>query len=421
MKVAIVGGGIVGVTTMYELLRDGHDVLLIDRQPGVALECSHANGGYIAVSQAVPWSAPGVPKKTLIGMLKREAPILLHLRELPNMWRWGLDFLLQSRAKPSWENTRHILRLALFSFEALKETREAAAIDYAIVQKGTLKVYSEAATLEEAIATSETQRQLGLTYRVLTPRECLALVPALEPRLATLSGGIHYPDEEAGDCYAFAVGLAERCRQMGGRFAFDTEVCGLERDGDRIAGVATHTGRIDADAVVIAAGADSPRLVRPLGIRLPIIPVKGYSLTLPRAVWPGAPDMPVLDEKRKFGFAPLGQDWLRTTGFAEIAGFDTTPEKKRTEAFVLAFLSLFPQLGERLRVDELKPFCCLRPVTPAGPPILGRSRYRNLYYNVGQGHLGWTLAHGSARIVAAAVAGRDPGIDLTGYRPAAGM
>jgi len=421
MKVAVIGAGIVGITTAYELLRDGHEVTVIDREPGPGLACSHANGGYVAISQAVPWSQPGVPTKTLLGLFSKAPPILLHAGEIPKMWRWGLEFLVCSRSAPSWENTRHVLRLALFSHAILKETRAREAVAYAPVLKGTLKVFSEQETLAGAIAVSQAQTALGLNYEVLSTAQCVAMVPALKAREGQLAGGIHYPDEEAGDCYAFTRELARICAERDVRLLYGAEVQRLVRNGSRITHLVTSMGDVAADAFVLAAGADSPLLVKDLGLRLPIIPVKGYSLTFPRTMWPEAPDRPVLDEKRKFGFAPLGADRLRMTGFAEIAGYDTKPETARTEAFARAFMGLFPQLETRIRSAELKPFCCLRPVTPNGLPIIGRSRFDNLIYNVGQGHLGWTLAHGSARLAADALAGRPSAIDLTGYQPGRGL
>lgn len=418
MKVAVIGAGIVGVTTAYQLLRDGHEVTVIDRQPGPALECSHANGGYVAISQAVPWSQPGVPTRTLLGMFGKAPPILLHAGQVPAMWRWGLEFLLASRAAPSWENTKDVLRLALYSHAILKETRERETIAYAPILKGTLKVFSEQATMDGAIAVSQSQVPLGLNYEVLSTAQCVAMVPTLEPRRQQLAGGIHYPDEESGDCYAFTRELARICTERGANFQFDTAVRHLVREGTRLAHLDTSKGDIKADAFVLAAGAESPLLVRDLGIRLPVLPVKGYSLTFPRSLWPEAPDRPVLDEKRKFGFAPLGTDRLRMSGFAEIAGYDTRPEAHRTEALARAFMGLFPQLETRIRIADLKPFCCLRPVTPKGPPIIGRSAVQNLYFNVGQGHLGWTLAHGSARLAADVISGHPSEIDLQGYAPA---
>jgi D-amino-acid dehydrogenase len=421
MKVIVLGGGVVGVTTAFYLMQDGHEVTLLERQPGVARECSHANGGFVAISQAVPWSAPGVPTKTLRTMAQPDAPILIHAAQLPRIWRWGLDFLRASRPGPSWANTRHVLRLSLYSFEALKEVRATTGIEYDRVTGGALKVYSDHKSLDAAIATSERQRPLGLNFTALDRKACLALVPALGPRIDSLVGGIHYVDEEGGDCFKFCQALAAWCQAQGADFRFDTNIERLTADGAGITAIDTDHGPLSADAYVLALGADSPLLMRPLGIRLPIIPVKGYSITVPKAPFPDAPAIPVLDEMRKFGMMPL-PDRLRMSGLAEIAGYDTVAEEPRFKAFTAGFTSLFPQLGACLAAaGDLRPFCCLRPVTPHGPPILGRSRFANLWYNVGQGHLGWTLAHGSAKLVASLLTGRDPGFDLSGLRPQSGQ
>jgi D-amino-acid dehydrogenase len=391
-------------------------VTLVERQAGVARECSHANGGFVAISQAVPWSAPGVPTKTLRTMAQPNAPILLHASQIPKIWRWGLEFIRSSRKEASWANTCHVLRLSLFSFEALKEIRADTGVQYDPVQGGALKVYSDQKSLDEAVAVSERQRPLGLESRVLDRNGCLDLVPALAPRIETLAGGIHFQAEEGGDCFKFTEGLAAWCRGRGAEFHFDTKVTALETDDARITGIRTSHGALSADSYVLALGAESPLLMRPLGVRLPIIPVKGYSITVPKAPFPQPPAIPVLDEMRKFGMMPLAER-LRMSGLAEIAGYHTEPEERRFQAFVAGFTGLFPQLQKCLEAaGEVRPFCCLRPVTPHGPPILGRSRLVNLFYNVGQGLLGWTLAHGSARIVAALVGGRDPGLNLTGLR-----
>src|SRR6185295_1293964 len=320
----------------------------------------------------------------------------------------------------SWRHTQALLRLALHSFEQLKRVRADAAIDYSPVLGGPLKLFSDARTMTEALAESERQRPFGLDFRPLDRQQILALVPALAPRIEQLVGAIHYPDEEGGDCYAFACGLADWCGRQGATLLYNRRVIGLEADGDRIAAIRTDQDRLAADAYVLAAGAEAPLLMRPLGCRLPIIPVKGYSLTLPRSAWPEAPALPVLDERRKFGYAPLGADRLRLSGFAEIAGYDTTPQPRRTAAFLRAFTGLFPQLADVVEKRAPQPFCCLRPVTPSGLPILGPGRFRNLHYNVGHGHLGWTLAHGTAALVADLIDGNAPAIDVAPYRPGAG-
>jgi D-amino-acid dehydrogenase len=314
-----------------------------------------------------------------------------------------------------------VLRLALHSFAALQEIRDDTGIMYDRVEGGALKVYSDQKSLDEAAAASERQRPLGLEFRILDRKGCLQLVPALAPRSETLAGGIHFAAEEGGDCFKFTEGLAAWCAERGLVQGFGTRVERIAADGAQITGVHTNRGEFVADAYVLALGADSPLLMRPLGVRLPIIPVKGYSITVPKAPFPDPPTIPVLDELRKFGMMPL-PDRLRMSGLAEIAGYDTVPEERRTKAFVAGFTGLFPQLEKCLEAaGHPQPFCCLRPVTPQGPPILGRSRFSNLFYNAGQGHLGWTLAHGSAKIVAAQIAGRDPDIDMTGLRPAAGQ
>jgi D-amino-acid dehydrogenase len=322
----------------------------------------------------------------MLSMLRPDAPILLHAGQLPRMGRWGLEFLRASRAEVSWRNTVALLRLALYSFEQLKRVRADAAIDYSPVLGGPLKLFSDARTMAEALAESERQRPFGLNYRLLDRQQILALVPALAPRIDQLTGAIHYPDEEGGDCYAFARGLADWCGRQGAPLLYNRRVVALEASGDRIAAIRTDQNRIIADAYVLAAGAEAPLLMRPLGCRLPIIPVKGYSLTLPRSAWPEAPTVPVLDERRKFGYAPLGADRLRLSGFAEIAGYDTTPQPRRTAAFLRAFTGLFPQLADVVAKHPPQPFCCLRPVTPSGLPILGPGPLRNLHYNVGHGH-----------------------------------
>ena len=237
------------------------------------------------------------------------------------------------------------------------------------------------------------------------------------PRIDALAGGIHYPDEECGDCSGFARALYQVMTGLDVEFRFNATIAGLKLDGDRVSAVETSSGTVTADRYVLAAGAESATIMARHGVGLPIIPVKGYSFTLSRARWPDAPELPVLDEAGKHGYMPLGPDRVRLTGYAEIAGYDTVPRERRKQAFIRSFVRLFPQLQKCFDDPHDEAFCCLRPVTPSGLPILGPSRLRNLIYNVGQGHLGWTLAHGCARIVADQVAERTPAIAMDGYLP----
>ncbi len=417
MRIAILGAGIVGLTTAYQLTRDGHDVIVVDRQADVSLECSYANGGFIAISQAVPWSSPGVLLRVLTTMFRSDAPILLHPSQLPKIWRWGLEFLSCSSAPTSWENTKHILSLALYSLDLLRKVRDEANIDYFQRTNGCLKIYADQHSFDESAKAQEAQIPLGLDFKVLDAAQCIKMVPALDATRKKLAGGIFVPDEEGGDCYEFAKVLSRTIREAGGEFRFSSAIEGVEMEGNRVARIITSTGSIAADRYVLAAGADAPLIMRSHGVRLPIVPVKGYSLTLSRDPWPDAPDLQIVDEKNLFGLNPLGTNRLRLAGLAEIAGYNRAPQRRRTRAFIAGFLDRFPQLEVCLDRSNPEPFCCLRPVTPNGLPILGQSRFTNLFYNIGHGHLGWTLAHGTARIVADLIAGKSPALDVTACRP----
>lgn len=414
MKVLVLGGGIVGITTAYYLQRLGHEVTLIDRQPEIAMECSFANGGFIATGQAIPWSAPGAPLKILKTFGRQAAPILLRPSQIPRMWRWGVEFLWCCRRETSWQNTGHVLRLSLYSAAALDDFQMETGIAYDRRAAGSLKIYSKAKVLDAAALDCEAQRAWGLNFQVVDRSDCLTRVPGLRPVIDTLEGGIFFPDEQSGDCRKFALAIADHCRRQGVEFRLNTEIEALEGSGDRVTGVRTNQGQLTADHYVLSLGAYSPIVARSIGIRLPIYPLKGYSMTVPSAAWPGAPQIPVLDEERKFGLTPF-DDRLRLTGFAEAAGYDTRPRQRRLKAFIEAILSLFPELRPSLDVARLEALCGLRPVTPNGPPILGQSRYHNLVFNTGQGHLGWTMACGSAKLVADIVDGRPPELDMTGY------
>ena len=417
MKIAVLGAGIVGLTTAYQLTRDGHEVVVVDRQADVSLECSYANGGFIAISQAVPWSSPGVLLRVLTTMFRSDAPILLHPLQLPKIWRWGIEFLSCSSAPISWENTKHILSLALYSLDLLRKVRDEARVDYFQRTNGCLKIYADQHSFDESAKAQEAQIPLGIHFKVLDASQCIKMVPALDLTRQKLAGGIFVPDEEGGDCYEFAKVLSQRIHDAGGEFRFSSTIEGIEMEGNRIDKIITSTGSITADRYVLAAGADAPLIMQSYGVRLPIIPVKGYSLTLSRDPWPDAPDLQIVDEKNLFGLNPLGTNRLRLAGLAEIAGYNRAPQRRRTDAFIAGFLDRFPQLESCLDHSNPEPFCCLRPVTPNGLPILGQSQFTNLFYNIGHGHLGWTLAHGTARIVADLIAGKSPALDVTACRP----
>ena len=413
MKTAVLGGGISGTLTAYYLARHGHDVTLIERRPGVAREASFANGGLVCPSQPEPWAAPGVPSILFKSLGRDGAPILLRLHAMPRMWRWGLAFLRNCSAKRHRRNMLTNFRLAQYSARAFAEIRAEADIDYDLLTVGTLKVFRDPRAHEHAVRQCESLREHGLAYRVVGAEECAAIEPALAATAHTLAGGIHFPDDEIGDCFKFAEAIAEHCKALGVSFSFDTEVRGLEVRGNKIACVQTDRGPITADRFVVAMGSYTPLVLRRLGIALPIAPVKGVAVTVPVAGWNEAPKVAVVDEDRKFGLVRIGEK-LRAAGSAEFTGYDTEPSIERCRAILDNVIKLFPAFQDCVRPDSTTYWAGLRPMTPDGPPVLGATPIENLFLNAGGGHLGWTFSCGAARIVADIAAGRAPEVDLDG-------
>ncbi len=308
MRTIVLGAGIAGTLTAYHLLREGHEVTVVDRQPGAGMETSFANGGFMASSQAEPWAAPGVPLKILKWLGHEDAPLLLRPSVVPQMWRWGLRFLAnctEARALASGERS---FKLAHYSIAVLKEVREDTQIAYDEVIKGCIRVYGSAEAIDAAAQFYAKLAPLGLNYRVLDAAGCVAIEPALGPSAAKFAGGLFFPDEESGDCHKFTQAIASVCQQGGVAFRYGTNVMALEASGGAISGIVTDKGRLAADRYVLALGSYSPLLVSPLGIRLPIIPVKGYSITVPAASWPGALTVPIADDERKFGLVRPSPD-----------------------------------------------------------------------------------------------------------------
>ncbi len=413
MKTAVLGGGISGVLTAYYLARHGHEVTLIERRPGVALEASFANGGLVCPSQSEPWAEPGVPLNLVKWLGRNDAPILLRPRALPGMWRWGLAFLRNCSAARHRRNTLTNFRLARYSARAFVELRAEADIAYDLLTVGTLKIFRDPRDCEHAVRHCETLREHGLVYRAVGAEACAAIEPALAPVAHTLAGGIHFPEDEIGDCLKFAEGMVEHCRALGVSFSFDTAIGGLKARGDRIESVETDRGPIAADRFVVAMGSYTPLVLRPLRIALPVSPVKGVAATVPVAGWSEAPKVAVVDEDRKFALIRIGEK-LRAAGSAEFTGYDAEPNIARCRAILDNVVKLFPAFADCVRPDSTTYWAGLRPMTPDGPPVLGATPIENLFLNTGGGHLGWTFSCGAARVVADVAAGRAPEIDLDG-------
>ncbi len=404
------GGGVIGVTTAYYVARSGHEVTVIERQPGVAAETSFANAGILAPGHAHAWASPSAPMTLLKSLVRGDTALRLRLRIDPKMWLWGLHFLRNCTAARNRANTLCKLRLCLYSVEALKALREEAGIAYDERTEGALYLYREPAQLDAALANMALLTGNGLAMTTIDRDRIAALEPALAHVKDKFAGGIHCPVDESGDSHLFSRKLAEVCETMGVSFRFGTSVTGLKADGDRIEGVVTDKGDVAGDAYVLSLANDSPFALRGLGVRLPIYPVKGYSVTVPTEGYNGAPRLPGVDEEYLVAFARFGER-LRLTGTAEFAGYDTSFEPADFTQLLNVARELFPGGADYARPDY---WACLRPMTPDGPPVFGRGRHRNLYFNTGHGHIGWTMACGSGRVTADLIDGREPDIDLTG-------
>lgn len=413
-SVLIVGGGLIGVTTAWYLAERGFDVTVLERREGEALETSAANGGLVTPSQSDPWNAPGIFLHLLRWLGREDSPLLLRPRALPSMWRWGLSFFLASRAAPWRRSAEANLRLGLYSVAALDELRKSLKLEYDSLQAGTLKIFREPQALERSHVFARSLAPIGLEYQVLDAAQAVELEPLLAPLRTELAGAIHYPRDESGDAQAFTLALAKRARIAGVRFLFSVELRRFVAQGGAIDALDTSKGRMRADAYVLAAASASPALAAPLGLRLPIYPVKGYSVTLPEVDWKRRLSVPLVDFERKVVITPLGQR-LRIAGTAEFAGFDLGLNPRRGAHILRYALELLPEIAAQVEHTKVNYWAGLRPMTADGPPVVGATAIPNLFVNTGHGPLGWTLGAGSALALADLMAGRTPALDLAPY------
>jgi D-amino-acid dehydrogenase len=413
MKTIVIGAGIVGTATAFYLWKHGCEVTVIERQGEAALETSFGNGGVIHVSEAETWSRPGMPMKILRWLGDEQAPLLLRYHALPEMWKWGVGFLRNCDAARFRKNTLANLTLGLYSLDALHEIIAEAPIDYDRATRGVLKIYRSAEALDAATRACELFAQRGLAYRSLNPSESVAYEPALASTERRLVGTLHFPLDEVGDCRKFTQGLARYLAQHGVDFRFGVKVVALHAH-DGMTAVEIDGGALSADAVVVAAGSFTPLLLKPLGIELPICPVKGISITVPSTPWKGAITTPTIDDENLYGLVPIG-DRLRITGSAEITGYDTTVNAVRAQAMIDRVIASFPGFASCYDKATAKVWTGLRPVTPTGTAFMGRTRLKNLFVNAGHGHLGWTFGSGAGKLVAGIVVGKPPDIGLEDF------
>jgi D-amino-acid dehydrogenase len=406
MTVLVLGGGVIGVTAAYYLARAGHQVTLVDRQSGPALETSFANAGEVSPGYSAPWAGPGVPVKAIKWMLMRHSPLVIWPLLDPNMWRWGAAMLANCTEKAYALNKSRMVPIAEYSRDCLKALRAETGIRYDERALGTLQLFRTQAQLDGIAKDVQVLQQYGVPFEVLDRAGFCRVEPALRLTQDKFVGALRLPGDETGDCFLFSNRLAEMASALGVRYHWNTSIDSLVADGGRIRAVRTSAGEMQADQVVLALGSHSPRLLRPLGIRLPVYPVKGYSITVPITDASAAPESTIMDETHKVAVTRLG-DRIRVGGTAELAGYSNLLREPRRRTLEHVVSDLFPRGGD---VSQASFWCGLRPMTPDGTPIVGGTPYANLYLGTGHGTLGWTMAAGTGRVLADLISGRKPEI-----------
>ena len=406
MHVLILGSGVIGTTTAYYLARAGHQVTVVDRQSGPALETSFANAGEVSPGYSAPWAGPGVPLKAIKWMLMQHSPLVIKPMLDPAMWRWGASMLRNCTETRYQINKSRMVRVAEYSRDCLKQLREETGIRYDERAQGTLQLFRTQKQLDGVGKDVEILKQFGVPFQVLDREGYLKYEPALALVKDKFVGALRLPGDETGDCFKFTQSLARMAEGLGVKFRFGTTIEGIEADGARITGIRTSAGTLTADHYLLALGSYSTRLLKPIGLDIPVYPVKGFSITVPITDASMAPESTIMDETHKVAVTRLG-DRIRVGGTAQLSGFDLdlTETRRKTLEFVVS--DLFPKGGD---VSKAEFWTGLRPMTPDGTPIIGRTRYPNLHLSTGHGTLGWTMAAGTGRIVADMLSGKAPDI-----------
>ncbi|OQM74686.1 D-amino acid dehydrogenase [Manganibacter manganicus] len=413
MKVLILGSGVIGVTSAYFLAEAGHEVTVIDRQPGPALETSFANAGEISPGYSSPWAGPGVPVKALKWLTMKHGPLVIRPGFDRHMWSWMLKMLRNCTAERYAVNKSRMVPVAEYSRDVLKALRSTTNIAYDERAKGTLQLFRTQKQLDSIGGDVEVLKQTGVPFEVLDPEGCIAAEPGLGAVREKFVGGLRLPGDETGDCQMFTERLAEIATAAGVKFEYGVTLTGIETAQGKVTGVTTSAGPGRADAYVMALGSYSPIWMRKLGQPIPVYPVKGYSITVPIVNASAAPESTIMDETYKIAITRLG-DRIRVGGTAEISGYNLSLNDARRDTLIHSVTDLFPAAGD---ISKATFWTGQRPMTPDGPPIIGLSKYANLYLNTGHGTLGWTMSCGSARVLADIMSGRAPDIDASALGP----
>ena len=410
MRILILGAGVIGVTSAWYLRRAGFDVTVVDREPSVAMATSFGNAGQVSPGYASPWPAPGVPLKAIKWLLSKDAPLAIRPTADFAQYRWLWQLWRNCTVAHYKVNKARMVRLAEYSRDSLDELRAETGIEYEARQLGTTQLFRTQSQLDAAGKDIAVLAQYGVPYEVLDRAGIVRVEPALAGVADTLVGALRLPGDQTGDCHLFTRRLAALTEAEGVQFRFGQRIESLQTSGDRLDGVRIDGAVETADVYLMALGCWSTELLKPLGIRLPVYPLKGYSLTLSITNPTAAPVSTVLDETYKVAITRF-DNRIRVGGMAEVSGFDLALRQKRRQTLEKVVRSLYPDGGD---LPGASFWTGLRPATPDGPPVVGKTRLRNLFLNTGHGTLGWTMACGSGRYIADVIAGRTPQIDPEG-------
>jgi D-amino-acid dehydrogenase len=410
MKIAILGSGVIGTTAAYYLAKAGHEVTVLERQPGPALETSFANAGEVSPGYAAPWAGPGVPVKAIKWLLMHHRPLVIKPMFDLAMWRWGAQMLRNCTAARYALNKGRMVRLAEYSRDCLKQLRSDTGIRYDERTQGTLQLFRTQKQLDGTAKDIEVLQQYGVPYQLLEREEYLKYEPALADVKHKFVGGLRLPGDETGDCFLFTQRMAALARDAGAQFRFGAKIERLANSAGAINGVQTDAGTMTADRYLVALGSYSTRLLARVGVRIPVYPVKGFSITVPISNPAKSPESTIMDETHKIAVTRLG-DRIRVGGTAQLSGFDLQLNERRRRTLEFVVTDLFPHGGDVRRAEF---WTGLRPMTPDGTPIVGPTRVRNLWVATGHGTLGWTMATGTGRLLADWMSDRKTEIDTDG-------
>jgi D-amino-acid dehydrogenase len=410
MRVLVLGSGVIGSASAYYLARQGFEVVVVDRQNAPAMEASFANAGQVSPGYASPWAAPGVPLKAIKWLLQRHAPLAIKATADINQYLWMAQMLRNCTASRYAVNKERMVRLSEYSRDCLDELRAETGIAYEGRALGTTQLFRTQAQLDNAAKDIAVLKQSGVPFELLDRAGIARVEPALAAVTSKLAGALRLPNDQTGDCQLFTTKLAEMAKDLGVEFRFGQDIQRIDAIGDRVNGVWIDGKLETADRYVLALGSFSPQLLKPLGIRAPVYPLKGYSLTVPITNAAMAPVSTILDETYKVAITRF-DNRIRVGGMAEIAGFDLSLNPRRRETLEMITADLYPQGGD---LSQAEFWTGLRPATPDGTPIVGATRFGNLFLNTGHGTLGWTMACGSGRLLADLMAKKRPQISAEG-------